>query len=259
MNAGKKSAVRHYHQRLADIGFPKFNDYFQAEKKTVEFLANSGELASAGNEFSDKMQVLYSKICAWDKCTQEKMRPFCLDFYGTIESNVESRKSAMTSAKKFHRVGLGACVRLNKKQQLLFSTFVIEIFGESKSKCADKLLTRIHFDIASPEGEEDSRFPIYHVQFGGNPEAGREYSQNHSDIKSLSYPRVMSYPLSLALFFDLAFRELGCDAVRGLVKDHGWRNIVHDHERMMLYPCLDEVLRQCRNDKTNLSDVYYGS
>ena len=102
MNAGKKPAVRHYYQRLADIGFPRFNDYFQAEKKTVEFLANSGELASVGNEFSDKMQVLYSKICAWDKCTQEKRRPFCLDFYGTIESNVESRKSATTSAQKLH-------------------------------------------------------------------------------------------------------------------------------------------------------------
>lgn len=246
---------------LAKLGFPDFDDYIKNERKTVELLANCGELAMLGDSFDNAIQQLHATMRNWDDI---KHRPVCISFYATINSVVEDRqvRGSGTEALKAHKVGFGAKVEFDDKHQLLNSSYLIEIFGEESSDAADAILTRIHFDVVSRDDRMCSKYPLYHLQVGGNPSEGGYYSKDkwrNENMKALSYPRIPFYPLSLALFIDMILRELGDYDAKVFLKNAIWRGVVRKSETMMLLPFLKCLCAGNENQDRRFSEMYYGS
>lgn len=246
---------------LCKIGFPEFGKYVEAEFKTVEALVDKGEVAALGDSFVDGINALYSKLL---KLRKEKWRgETCIDFKAEILSDAEGKKR-ISSRPKAHKVGIGAKVEFDDKHHLTNSTYLIEIMGEESSAFADKILTRIHFDVVSAGSRNTALYPIYHLQVGGDPSGGRDYAvgnddDNHDLIKPLSYPRIPIYPLSFALFIDMIFRELGNDSVKTFIKNDYWRGVVRDNEALFLKPFLECLLRRNEISKESFASICYGS
>lgn len=246
---------------LTKLCFPDFDDYIKNERKTVELLANCGELATLGDSFDNAIQQLHATMQNWNDI---KHRPVCIRFYATINSVVEDRhvKGGGTKTSKMHKVGFGAKVEFDDKHQLLNASYLIEIFGEENSDAADAILTRIHFDVVSRDDRMCSKYPLYHLQVGGNPSEGGYYSKDkrrNENMKALSYPRIPYCPLSLALFMDMVLRELGgCDA-KVFLKSAIWRGVVRKSETMMLLPFLKCLCAGNENQDRRFSEMYYGS
>lgn len=245
---------------LCELGFPWFDKYVETECKTVNALFNKSEIASLGDSFNDEINRLQALM---NRHREDKWRKLnSINFYAEINSAVEEKKGQGVANPKTHKVGLGARVEFDDKHHLKNSTYLIEIHGEESSNYADKILTRIHFDVTSNDSRNSSQYPIYHLQVGGDPSHGHSYAagldeSEHDLIKPISYPRIPIYPLSFALFIDMTFRELGNEDAQMFIKGDYWRGLVRDNEMLLLQPFLKCVLRRQEINKEDVAKIYY--
>ncbi len=130
------------------------------------------------------------------------------------------------------------------------------------------ILRKFHFDIVAVAGPTQGRrqpHPRCHLQYGGTmiPEMvsmGIRPTQLVPLHPSLSEPRIFSWPMSLALLFDLALREFPDARSRQFRGAPEWRSIVRSHEAALLRPFFDKCLQLMRNRDAlspTLADAFY--
>jgi hypothetical protein len=76
----------------------------------------------------------------------------------------------------------------------------------------------------------------------------------------LSEPRILFWPMSLALLIDMALHEFPDQRSARFRADSYWRGLVHNQEDLMLRPfcekCVDVIVNGAGGSRT-LSDVFY--
>lgn len=220
---------------MKEYGFPGADDYLSLARDTVECIRNQHEVRSENNEFCSSIDQLFCQL------SNKNAAGFC--FNGMLCSIIDDHE---------HNVRVGGKVGFSQGE-LQEQSYWIEVFGMKDSDRSKKVLYRIHFDVAVPGMDKNKELhPLYHLQLGGKP---RDAHYIDDEIQHWSIPRIPYFPLSLALFLEIVFREFGGELVRNrFIKSDSWRKIVAKNERRML-GAFAQTFRQVPN-KT-VSGIYY--
>ncbi len=220
---------------MKEYGFPEAGDYLSLAKGTVACLRNQPEIRTENNEFFISIDRLF------DQLSGKNATGF--HFNGIFCSMIDGHE---------HNVRVGGKVGFSQGE-LQEQSYWIEVFGMKDSDYSTKVLYRIHFDVAVPGIDKNKELhPLYHLQLGGKP---RDAHYIDDEIQHWSIPRIPYFPLSLALFLEIVFREFGGDMVRNrFIKSNDWRKIVAKNERRML-GAFANTFRQVPS-KT-VSGIYY--
>lgn len=225
-------------------GFPTQEEYYDLERKTVQRL-NAWTVLSR-NEFCEaRLHVNQLK----GKLEKREHQNNCIDFTFPFDTRLENKG-------KWQRVKLHAEIRF-ASGRLESDIFTVEIFGEKGSKDEHNVIRRIHFDVAIPYVEKNKvEHPVYHVQFAGK--SRDSMSDELKEQKQFSFPRIPYRPLSIALFVDMAIRELGTVDLKAMIKNGNWRSVVRKSEDLMLAPFFSNLKdRRERDPNFIFSDLYY--
>lgn len=222
---------------MKEYGFPEASDYLSLAKATVECIRNQQEVRSENNEFCSSIDQLYSQL------SNKKATGF--HFNGILCSIIDDHE---------HNVRVGGKVGF-LHGELQEQSYWIEVFGKKNSNYSTKILYRIHFDVAVPDIDKNKELhPLYHVQSGGKP---RNTHYINDEMQHWSIPRIPYFPLSLALFLEIVFREFGGELVRNrFIKSNAWRRIVANNERRML-SAFAKTFRQVWSKSQTVSGIYY--
>lgn len=220
---------------MKEYGFPGASVYLSLAKATVECLRNQPELRMENNEFFCSIDQLFNQL--------SNKAAIGFHFNGIFCSIIDDHE---------HNVRVGGNVGF-AQGELQEQSYWIEVFGKKDSDCANKILYRIHFDVAVPGIDKNKELhPLYHVQLGGK---SREAFYIDDEMQHWSIPRIPYFPLSLALFLEIVFREFGGELVRDrFIRSNGWRKIIAKNERTML-GAFANTFRQVPS-KT-ISGIYY--
>ena len=220
---------------MKEYGFPDARAYLSLAKATVECIRNQREVRAENNEFCCSIDQLFSQL------SNKKATGF--QFNGILCSIIDDYE---------HNVRVGGRVGFSKGE-LQNQSYWIEVFGKKDSDNSNKILYRIHFDVAVPGVDKNKELhPLYHVQLGGQ---SRDDNFIDDEMTHWSIPRIPYFPLSLALFLEIVFREFGGELVRNrFIKSNAWRRIVASNERRML-SAFARTFRQV-SSKT-VSGIYY--
>lgn len=225
-------------------GFPSRASYYAHERETVKKLfAIVGQLCPFLHEALSSLSALTSKLKA---STND-----CIEFYFPFETCLERKQKCQT-------IHLRSKVEF-EGDRLTYNSYWVEMFGIKGTDLQNKLIRRIHFDVAIPGVEKNKQeHPLYHVQFAGR--SHEDVSQEFAEQMPLSYPRVPFMPFSIALFFTFAIRELGNDDLKNVVKLGAWRELVRKSEELMLVPFFTYLYKSwCDKRQDLFSDLYYES
>ena len=220
---------------MKEYGFPEAGAYLSLAKATVECIRNQPEIRSENNEFCSSIDRIFYQLSG------KNVSGF--HFNGFFCSMIDGHE---------HNVRAGGNVRFSQGE-LQEQSYWIEVFGMKDSDRSSKILYRIHFDVAVPGVDKNKELhPLYHLQLGGKP---RDADYIDDERQHWSIPRIPYFPLSLALFLEIVFREFGGELVRNrFIKSNSWRNIVAENEKKML-GAFAQTFRQVPN-KT-VSGIYY--
>lgn len=227
-------------------GFPSQQNYCTLERETIKRLRMLHLLYR--NEYSsarEKLEELFNKLGSKKKPLDNILFEF--PFETTLEKGCKEQRILLHGEIRF------------EKGRLQSDSFAIEIFGVKGTKEEGEVIRRIHFDIAIPYVEENKdEHPLYHVQLAGK---SRELmSKELQTQKQFSFPRIPFVPMSIALFFDMAVRELGPRELKDWIKLHPWRSLIRKNEKTMLRPFFVHLHKQWRlNSQFIVSDLYYGT
>ena len=220
---------------MKEYGFPDASNYLSLAKATVECIRNQREVRTENNEFCSSIDQLFNQL------SNKKATGF--HFNGILGSIIDEHE---------HNVRVGGKVVFSQGE-LQEQSYWIEVFGKKDSGDSNKILYRIHFDVAVPGIDKNKELhPLYHVQLGGKP---REARYIDGEMKHWSIPRIPYFPLSLALFLEIVFREFGGGLARDrFIKSNDWREIVAQNERRML-SAFARTFRQ--GSSKTVSGIYY--
>ena len=187
---------------MEEYGFPDASDYLSLAKATVECVRDQQEVRSENNEFCCSIDHLFRQL------SNKSATGF--QFNGVFRSMIDDHE---------HNVRVGGKVRFSKGE-LQEQSYWIEVFGRKDRDDFNKILYRIHFDVAVPGIDKNKELhPLYHVQLGGKP---RDTHYIDDEMRHWSIPRIPYFPLSLALFLEIVFREFGGALVRDrFIKSNG--------------------------------------
>lgn len=222
---------------MTEYGFPPAEQYLELARETADFVCNQQELRSENNGFCSEISKSLASL------RNPKADGFRLK--ANLETIIDD---------KIHNVRIGGLVQF-AADELVCQSYWIELFGCSGSPLNNKIFYRVHFDVAVPSQEKNAeKHPVYHIQLGGKA-ANAEYFDK--DMKHWSSPRIPYIPLSLAMFFEIVFREFGTGYIAERMykeKDKGWCAILNKNEEVMI-PAFKGKLVEYKH--LTLSTVYY--
>ena len=126
-----------------------------------------------------------------------------------------------------------------------------------------QILRKFHFDaVAHADPNRNQTHPVFHLQYCGSllpylTDLGCTQEQLHEMHSWLSEPRILYWPMSLALIVDLTFREFPSDAGRRFRTDPRWQSIVRNNEALLLCKFHNCCLNIIKGDKQTLAEVLY--
>lgn len=229
-------------------GYPDMERYLECEKKTFKHLESSHLFRSNFPDCIQEIDRVFSIVSSFIRDAPKKKRKKC----GKLIINPTIAFVAELEGKK-HNVKLCSNVEF-EEDRLVSSVQIIEIFGSVGSINENKIISRIHFDVAIPGETNKQHHPLYHVQVGGEAKGDVEIVGDHG----LSLPRIPYRPMTSAMFFDMAIRELDTDEHKQFIKEGSWIEIVRENEELMYYSFVEEISRRkSSNHNFVLSDLYY--
>lgn len=220
--------------------YPPLAEYLAQEKETIKYLMMRPALNKYGKFRSDLCGI-------YDKLRSASTR--CITWEFLFETKLEKQE-------KRHCIKLSGQVKFDERR-LTFSSHCIEIFGEVGTKDEGSVIRQMHFDVAFPWEMNKKDHPLYHVQCDGKYDIDCHKDKNACHI---SLPRIPFYPLSLALFLNMAIKELGPEDLKVLIAVGKWKEIVRSNEDKMIYPFWENVMTRRKKDHSFIiPDVYYES
>jgi hypothetical protein len=130
------------------------------------------------------------------------------------------------------------------------------------------ILRKFHFDITVEGDQTQRRFqqhPQSHLQYCGEmvpymTTVGCKNSQLEQLHPWLSEPRILFWPMSLALLIDMALHEFqDQDSARFRGESH-WRGLVRSQEALVLRPFCEKcihVIEDTREENRTLAEAFY--
>ena len=219
---------------MKKYGYPSKSVYLEMAKTTAGFLCRQPEIATSQGELCSEMNKVQNLLMG------KKVHGY--RFNVRIQSRIEKQR---------HSVRIGANVQF-QDDALIVQTYWIEVFGsDNNEKLKNKVIYRLHFDVAVPGEVNKIDHPIYHIQIGGKVSDAQYATQ---DMKHWSVPRIPYVPLSLAMFLEIVLREFGDDIVKKFIKSKEWNNMLLNNQKVMLYQLAKTILNN--GDKT-IFRIYY--
>lgn len=222
--------------------YPNYLDFIKNEKSTLAFLMRAPFLQNSFNEIAHCAEISFYNLP--QKNLKESDFSFGCNFNIEIENSIR-------------KIAIEAIVRPN----FSLVSYVLSICENNETPF--RLIRKFHFDYALPNKNE-SRKPIYHIQYGG--ELTPELRLLNTEIKDLqpwlSSPRIRYYPINLALLLDMVFNEFRSDETNGIINRPEWRNFIKNNEDTILKPFYNRIVNFLNSDhKSNnlLRDFYYGT
>jgi hypothetical protein len=129
------------------------------------------------------------------------------------------------------------------------------------------ILRKFHFDITpgSEEAQRRQKHPRSHMQYCGKMvpymrTMGCREAQLDKMYPWLSEPRILFWPMSLALLMDMALREFPDERSIGFRESGEWKNVIREHEALVLQrfckKCVD-LIDGVHGNRLTLSDAFY--
>lgn len=171
-------------------------------------------------------------------------------FHESLPGGTKLRKKARPDSPKSNcRLILASLIETNEKGDFANVSYVLAVCRLYPGKDHTSILRKFHFDFA-PESSEADRLPhpIYHLQYCGEMFAGmqkmgyssQQLKQLHNKVRE---PRILFWPMSLALLIDISIREFSNSTLKKFRDSPEWRAIVRRNESEILKPFYDECSR----------------
>ncbi|QNM85990.1 hypothetical protein H9W90_02430 [Polaribacter pectinis] len=190
---------------------PKFTDFISKEIKTISFLGSYSSFKNCLKELSDQAKFLSYQF---PKSTKLQQKIKNLNF--SFEFNLRLEKKKCT-------VVIESLIQKNY-EQCTYSVFIKDL--------DNNLIRKYHFDYAPFEKMK----PLYHFQYCG--EETPKISEHKIDLEPfhpwMSLPRVVNYPINLALILDMILSETIDEQVKKGIEKDGWRNFMVENEKFLL-------------------------
>jgi hypothetical protein len=113
-----------------------------------------------------------------------------------------------------------------------------------------RVLLRLHFDLKTRGVTQ--REPLYHLHVGGMAECN-ELCWYPSGIDN---PRIPFLPLDLVMACEMVIADLFADKHMQLLRDRSWQALMHQSQKTMLRPYLEEWIRAIDNGGSWLGHLH---
>jgi len=121
-----------------------------------------------------------------------------------------------------------------------------------------RVIRKYHFDYTPPSSRRRTPQPMFHLQLPG--ELPSEMDADGYVVKhlcpGLSEPRVLYFPMSLALTLHLAFSEFRGPDTEGIRKDGTWRNLIKRDESALWKPYMKACLGHIDHEELVFDEAY---
>ena len=204
--------------------YPQPNDLKNLELKTLDFLRNNPKVNSCFPTVSAHADKIYKFIKY--QCTTKIKINFEVDF----EISISGKPS---------QIFVGSWISSNQKgDSFECITYYFAIADDNQQPY--KLIRKFHFDHVFENNAQS--LPVYHLQYPGEQSG---YLKKKCETKKyekflnpwLSEPRLSYQPMTLALIFDLIFRDFNYkNNFNNLINDKGWMGIIRKNEELVLGP-----------------------
>lgn len=159
-----------------------------------------------------------------------------IDFHAKLDLVVE---------RKVRRVYVGAVITSKDGEKHTQEHDLVSYYLAVSDRAEEpkRLLRKYHFDFVGKSTNTKQPQPIFHLQYGGKlPEFLINDGLDDEGLHSwLSTPRLIFYPVTLALLLDIAFCEFVSETTRKLVETSEWRALIKKNEDLVIKPYYEEM------------------
>lgn len=196
---------------LADL-YPKPSELMEQELGTLRYLRCSEVVGADYPELQEAASTAYER-------TVNRRQGLSFESHLVVAHGEAQR-----------RVSFGALVLCSDDRYEQIS-YYIALCEQSRPS---KVLRKFHFDVASR-----SSTPLFHLQYCGRLSGGMEAQGFTDDCLAhmdpwLSEPRIVYWPVCLAMLMHMVFLEFGDTSIRQVSEDSGWRKWVKSGEQVVL-------------------------
>jgi hypothetical protein len=193
-------------------------------------------------------------------------------FFDISHASIGRQKAgAHSGAKPVPNVRLTVSARIEVvKRAVANVSYCFSVCRIRNARPAPRLtvLRKFHFDVTAGGPTAKARrqqHPRCHLQYCGEmlpymAALGCRETQLEQMHPWLSEPRILFWPMSLALLIDMALHEFPDQRSARFRADSYWRGLVHNQEEMMLRPffekCVEVIVNGAGGSRT-LSDAFY--
>jgi hypothetical protein len=156
------------------------------------------------------------------------------------------------------------------KRQVADVSYCLSVCRLRYTGCTARLtiLRKFHFDAIAGSRTAGTRLqqhPLCHLQYCGEmlpfmATLGCRDTQLEQMHPWLSEPRILFWPMSLALLIDMALHEFPDQRSAKFRADNSWRGLVHSQEDLLVRPfCLEcvDVIVNGGGGRLTLADAFY--
>jgi hypothetical protein len=164
------------------------------------------------------------------------------------------------------RLTISAAIELGGKGMIENVSYCLSVCRFRRSQMT--VLRKFHFDVTSEDNRARAgglqQRPRCHLQYCGEmlpymEKIGCRKIQLNQMYPWLSEPRILYWPMSLALLLDMALHEFPDQRSAKFRADSYWRGLIHSQEELILRPFCETCLSVIRGDKDEriLADAFY--
>ncbi len=232
-----------------EVFYPKPDELVQQEINVLDFLRNNTYIKEKHSEFARDVGAYYTRNRGTDAG---------FEFFSHLDVSHDQSRTAAPNL----RLILAARI-LRNKQAYSDVTYCLCVCRTRNLA----VLRKFHFDVTITTGDRSRTQPQprSHIQYCGTmipqmSQMGVRPGQLLPMNPWLSEPRILAWPMSLALLLDMALREFPNAKSERFRAMPEWRKIVRDHESLLLLPFLEQCTKVIKNTsgcRQTLSDAMY--
>jgi hypothetical protein len=246
---------------LSDF-YPSPAVLFKSELTVLSYLKTNTYISQQHTEFATQATAYYSRNKS-DK-TGFEFQSYLDMWHAPLHRN----QSSIRQGKRKRNVRLFLAARIEAKDGKSFDNITYCLCVARIRASRYTVLRKFHFDGAIDDGNANSRqqqHPILHLQYCGEMmsfmrDQGCRDTQFQQLHPWLSEPRILFWPMSLALLVDMALHEFPNPESERFRATSEWRSIVRDQESLVRRPFCEkcvEIIADKGGRKRTLSDELY--